>query len=612
MGADVICRLLNLGGRELLDRPDSTGKTARQLASDQSHTAVVSEIDRWSSQQTAWEQASNRNSSFIQAAQANDHDTLKRLMTQHLDIFAQDDDGCTVLHRTAEAGLADAVSLLVQEGGLRLAAMTDKRGKTARDLAVLQQRNPAVLQQWNLFVQSTGSKTNGTIAILDTVMHKLDTATVKKKTDLAPADDFERNYLLKYNKEQAQLREGASALLEQAEPLRRQHTSLVEDHNSALRQLNDQHDSALRQLHDQHATAIGQLETQLHRRNQELSEVMSKMYALQEENEDQLKALRSRVESLSQSYTSSYNASQHPLNPAQYKEMIRTILFSSSNTNASEDVGTKFSSDPDDLIVGLFEDATAGHAALLCVDEDELNARMGDGLEAMRAEVEALRDHELSFWFEYIVNQESSEQEYPQGTRDKGRAGRRLDDFLKTLQAKEADLKRAEVAALRLYTSPAFSRINGPLRNLERFREKRPHPLAVTVSFIVRGIKKLRRVDASAAAAIQSLVLWRGVKNVRITKQFLEKGGTELGALSTTTALGVAIDFSRSKRSLIFKIVTQNKLQRGADLHWLSIFPSEQEVLWPPLTYLQPTSLTQEVEIDGWHLTVLEVHTTQA
>ena len=139
MGADVICRLLDLGGRELLDRPDSTGKTARQLASDQSHTAVVSEIDRWSSQQTAWEQASNRNSSFIQAAQANDHDTLKRLMTQHVDIFAQDADGCTALHRAAEAGHTDAAAFLVQKGGLRLAAMTDKRGKTARDFAVFHQ-----------------------------------------------------------------------------------------------------------------------------------------------------------------------------------------------------------------------------------------------------------------------------------------------------------------------------------------------------------------------------------------------------------------------------------------------------------------------------------------
>ena len=126
------------------------------------------------------------------------------------------------------------------------------------------------------------------------------------------------------------------------------------------------------------------------------------------------------------------------------------------------------------------------------------------------------------------------------------------------------------------------------------------------------GIKKLRRVDASAAAAIQKLVNWRGIKNVVISKQFIEKGGTELGPLSTSTALGVAIDYSRSKRSLIFKIITQNKLQRGADLHWLSIFPSEKEVLWPPLTYLQPTGLTQEVEIDGWHFTIVEVQTTQA
>jgi len=65
-------------------------------------------------------------------------------------------------------------------------------------------------------------------------------------------------------------------------------------------------------------------------------------------------------------------------------------------------------------------------------------------------------------------------------------------------------------------------------------------------------------------------------------------------------------------RSLIFKIVTQNQLQRGADLHWLSVFPTEKEVLFPPLTYMQPTGLSQEVEIDGSHFTIVEVQTTQA
>ena len=46
-------------------------------------------------------------------------------------------------------------------------------------------------------------------------------------------------------------------------------------------------------------------------------------------------------------------------------------------------------------------------------------------------EVDAVKDVVVTEWFDYIVNEESSEKEFPQGTRDKGRAGRRLDDFLK-------------------------------------------------------------------------------------------------------------------------------------------------------------------------------------
>jgi len=73
----------------------------------------------------------------------------------------------------------------------------------------------------------------------------------------------------------------------------------------------------------------------------------------------------------------------------------------------------------------------------------------------------------------------------------------------------------------------------------------------------------------------------------------------------------VAIDFSRSIMSLIFKIVTQNQLQRGVDLPWLSNFPSEKKLLFPPLTYMQ-TGKSQEVQIEGSHFTIVEVHTTQA
>ena len=61
-----------------------------------------------------------------------------------------------------------------------------------------------------------------------------------------------------------------------------------------------------------------------------------------------------------------------------------------------------------------------------------------------------------------------------------------------------------------------------------------------------------------------------------VLDQFVRRGGTELGTLSTTSDQGVAIKYSRSNRSLIFKILTENQLQRGTGLQWLSIFPQLQ------------------------------------
>ena len=36
-------------------------------------------------------------------------------------------------------------------------------------------------------------------------------------------------------------------------------------------------------------------------------------------------------------------------------------------------------------------------------------------------------------------------------------------------------------------------------------------------------------------------------------------------------------------------------MHRGAPLQWLSAFPAEAELLFPPLTFLKPTGRTQEV-----------------
>jgi len=58
--------------------------------------------------------------------------------------------------------------------------------------------------------------------------------------------------------------------------------------------------------------------------------------------------------------------------------------------------------------------------------------------------------------------------------------------------------------------------------------------------------------------------------------------------MSTTCDLGVALQYSASTNSVILRLRTKNFVGRGADIAFLSAFPAESEVLFPPLTYLGP------------------------
>ena len=109
--------------------------------------------------------------------------------------------------------------------------------------------------------------------------------------------------------------------------------------------------------------------------------------------------------------------------------------------------------------------------------------------------------------------------------------------------------------------------------------------------------------------------------------------------MSTTSDMRVAVNYGLSEGSLLFLLkvrysrdtaemppryrtlrrcrcgdgtgsnATQvdNFMQYGADLQWLSAFPVEAEVLYPPLTYLQPTGRTQMVTVGGNNFKVVEV-----
>jgi len=232
----------------------------------------------------------------------------------------------------------------------------------------------------------------------------------------------------------------------------------------------------------------------------------------------------------------------------------------------------------------------------------------------MKEEVEAIGDPMLTMWWDYVVNQTVP----PIGGY--GLSLLHIDKFAELDEAQIANLNTPELIALRLYSTPAFPFMNDPLRAIkdapkapkgQKIKNKK-HPLAVIVMLFIRGIKKLRIVDASADEATQRKILWRGMKNVEVTSEFELKGGTELGAMSTTTDLDVAFNYCLSSRSLIFKIVTENKLQRGASVQWISAFPNESEVLFSPLTFMQATGKNQVVEMDGYHITIVEVRVTTA
>ena len=46
--------------------------------------------------------------------------------------------------------------------------------------------------------------------------------------------------------------------------------------------------------------------------------------------------------------------------------------------------------------------------------------------------------------------------------------------------------------------------------------------------------------------------------------------------------------YAASSSPLLLRIKVDSPMELGADIHWLSLFPGEREVLFPPLTFLKP------------------------
>ena len=68
------------------------------------------------------------------------------------------------------------------------------------------------------------------------------------------------------------------------------------------------------------------------------------------------------------------------------------------------------------------------------------------------------------------------------------------------------------------------------------------------------------------------------MKNLEVTDDFMKRGGTEMGCMSTSTDKSIIAHYAKSSHSLIFRINVTSFMSRGADISWLSVYPDEPEM----------------------------------
>lgn len=203
----------------------------------------------------------------------------------------------------------------------------------------------------------------------------------------------------------------------------------------------------------------------------------------------------------------------------------------------------------------------------------------------------------------YIVYEKAKEmtldKNYPHRIRDKGHSGMTLLDFQNHVESKRAGLSQAEVAALRMYTGPFYIPWNTALR----MSEKSPRLLKdwkTCISVLYSAIFKL-------SFSSERRKVYRGINESEreLHPDFYTKsgtdfaGGVELAFMSTSTDLSVALEYASrgsSSSCSIFEI-TFDIASRGASVVWLSQYPYENELLYPPYTCLTCDSVSTKNNI---------------
>ena len=198
-------------------------------------------------------------------------------------------------------------------------------------------------------------------------------------------------------------------------------------------------------------------------------------------------------------------------------------------------------------------------------------------------------------WLSYLMESEASEAPLPPGmpsdVLDYGHRGMNLEAFTNHPMAVAAGLDKAHVLALRLATSTAFVRLTAPL-----FVgcQPSPHPYPTTVALLNEAICALQAAQQQQAAEDDDPgpTLWRGVSNLEVSTELLQRGGTIIAPTAFSTSSSVAKESAAGSHHMDFPFppaILKVRMEGGmtaCDVRFLSCFPREAMYLLPPGTYL--------------------------
>lgn len=177
-----------------------------------------------------------------------------------------------------------------------------------------------------------------------------------------------------------------------------------------------------------------------------------------------------------------------------------------------------------------------------------------------------------------------------------------------------AGLSKEEIVALRLYSGPTFVKYNRSLRStlVDINKEQQGNRYTTTLHAINSGLLKLQRFSKVP----KKHVVYRGVSGLALPPEFLHedqfgcKGGVEKGFLSTTTDLTVAMAYAQKGTNPTVWKMTVGQVDRGSSVGWLSQYPREAEILFPPLSNIEVRKdpVMESIDLAGTKVSHARLH----